>query len=150
MGHRPFFGLPLKHYDYESIQISACRPYGRPYGVFGGLLRTVAAHNLVVLIFKTDDIIFNQTKFFKFKKHLFADKRVFIRFKADSFLFNKEADFVSHHKSKQFFFLDKKHFLPDAADLTVDSKTSESLIYKADFNFIVFTVKHIAQHRQAG
>lgn len=74
MGRRPIcFGLPLKHYDYESIQISACRPYGRPHGLLGRLVRTVAAHNLVVLVFKTDDLIFNKTEFFKFKKHIFPD-----------------------------------------------------------------------------
>lgn len=111
MGRRPIcFGLPLKHYDYESIQISACRPYGRPHGLLGGLVRTVAAHKLVVLIFKTDDLIFYKTKFFKFKKYLF----------------------------------------PDAADFSVDSKAPDSGRYTSDVDFIVFTVKHIARHWQAG
>lgn len=151
MGRRPIcFGLPVKHYDYESIQISACRPYGRPHGLLGRLVRTVAAHNLVVLIFKADDLIFNKTEFFKFKKHLFSDKRIIIKFKTDSFLFNKETVFFCRHKSEQFFFLDKKHFLPDKADFAIDAKASDSSRHTSDFDIIVFTVRHIAQYGKSG
>lgn len=160
MGYKQLFGnhwdavryvsgrISLKHYDYESIQTSACRHYGRPCGVLGGFVRTVAAHKRVVLIFKTDDLLINKTKFFKFKKYLFPDKRVIVKFKADNLLFNKEADFACHNKPEQFFFLDKAHFLPDASDFAVDSKTSGPVRFKTDF--IVFTVKRIAQYGQAG
>lgn len=151
MGRRPIcFGLPVKHYDYESIQTSACRHYGRPCGVFGGFVRTVAAHKRVVLIFKTDDLLLNKTKFFKFKKYLFPDKRVIVKFKTGNLFVNKEADFACHNKSEQFFFLDKKHFLPDAADFAIDSEASDPIRCKTDFDFIVFTVKYIAQYGKAG
>lgn len=150
MGRRPIcFGLPLKHYDYESIQNSARRHYGRHHGLFGGLVSTVAAHKLVVLVFKADDLIFNKTEFFKFKKHIFPDKGVFIKFKTGSFLFNKASD-PGHNKSEQFFFLYKKHFLPDATDFAVDSKTSDPGRHTSDFDIVVFTVKHVAQYRQSG
>lgn len=109
-------GPSLKHYDYENIQNSACRPHGRPHGVLGRLVRTVAAHYNFVF-FKTDYLIFNEAKFFKFKKFLLTDKRVFLKFKTD---------------------------------FTVDAKTSDTVRDKTDFDVIVFTVKHIAQCRQAG
>ena len=119
-------GFP-KNYDYESIQISACRHDGRPHGAFGGLFRTVAAHNSVFVKLKSDDFIFHASDF------------IFDIQKADS----------GNDKAEQPVFL-KQQFFPDTSDFFFEFKKTDASCCKTDISIIFFAVNDIQKHWQAG